>query len=125
MSRCPHLKSSLICVVALLAATPLRANDFPTVARVEFVLSCMRDSKAAAHEMLYKCSCLVDSIAQRIRYDELVELSTLANAMPIAGERGGALRDLNDGRKRVAGLRRLPVDANKCWLIERSSAHAD
>ena len=119
MSRCPHLKSSLICVVALLAAAPLRANDFPTVARVEFVLSCMRDSKAAAHEMLYKCSCLVDSIAQRMRYDEWVELSTLANAMPIAGERGGALRDLKDGRKRVAELRRLQEDAKKGCFIER------
>ena len=119
MSRCPHLKSSLICVVALLAAAPLRANDFPTVARVEFVLSCMRDSKAAAHEMLYKCSCLVDSIAQRMRYDDWVELSTLANAMPIAGERGGALRDLKDGRKRVAELRRLQEDAKKGCFIER------
>ena len=113
------IKSSLVFLVALLAAAPLRANDFPTVARVEFVVACMRDSKAAPHEMLYKCSCAVDAIAQRLSYDEWVELSTLANAMPMAGERGGVLRDLKDGRKRVAQFRGLQEDAKKGCFIDR------
>ena len=119
MSLYPHLSSSLLSVVALLAVTPLRANDFPTTARVEFVLSCMRDSKATQQEMLYKCSCALDSIAQQLRYDEWVELATVANAMPIAGERGGALRDLKDGRKRVAQFRELQEKAKTSCFIDQ------
>ena len=39
------------------------ANDFPTRARVEYVLECMRHSNAPQQEALYKCSCAIDVIA--------------------------------------------------------------
>ena len=59
----------------LLCVAPLaHANDFPTRARVEFVLGCMRDSKASPQESMYKCSCAIDVIADKVKYSEWVDL---------------------------------------------------
>jgi hypothetical protein len=103
----------------LAAAAPLAgANDFPTTARVEFVLDCMQQSKAPPRELLYKCSCAIDTIAKQITYDEWVDLSTIANAISIAGERGGPLRDMKDGRKRASAFRDLQNKAKKACFID-------
>ena len=101
------------------AAQAALANDFPTRARVEFVLSCMRESKAPPQESMYKCSCAIDLIAEKVDYSTWVELSTVANATTIAGERGGVMRDMKDGRKMIASYRELQQDAKKrCFLKE-------
>jgi hypothetical protein len=106
-------------VMALALAGLARANDFPTQARVEFVLDCMRTSKVSAQESIYKCSCAIDDIATKVDYATWVELSTIANATTIAGERGGVMRDLKDGRKIIASFRELQADAKKhCFLNE-------
>jgi hypothetical protein len=106
-------------VMALALAGFARANDFPTQARVEFVLDCMRTSKVSAQESMYKCSCAIDDIATKIDYATWVELSTVANATTMAGERGGVMRDLKDGRKIIASFRELQADAKKhCFLNE-------
>ena len=106
-------------VMALALAGFARANDFPTQARVEFVLDCMRTSKVSAQESMYKCSCAIDDIATQIDYATWVELSTVANATTMAGERGGVMRDLKDGRKMITSFRELQADAKKhCFLNE-------
>ena len=113
------IRSCCTLVMALALVGFARANDFPTQARVEFVLDCMRTSKVSAQESLYKCSCAVDDIAAKIDYATWVELSTIANATTMAGERGGVMRDLKDGRKMIASFRELQADAKKhCFLNE-------
>jgi hypothetical protein len=101
----------------LFCTMPAFANDFPTRARVEFVLGCMKESKAPAQEAMYKCSCAIDAIADKVDYSTWVDLSTIANATSIAGERGGVVRDLKDGRKLIASYRELQENAKKsCFL---------
>jgi hypothetical protein len=93
------------------------ANDFPTQARVEFVLECMHSSKEPPQESMYKCSCAIDRIASKVKYAEWVDLSTVANGITIAGERGGVMRDMKDGRKIAASYRELQSEAKKsCFL---------
>jgi len=100
-------------------AIAAHANDFPTRARVEFVLSCMRESKAPQQESMYKCSCAVDAIADVVDYATWVDLGTIANATTIAGERGGVMRDMKDGRKMIASYRELQENAKRqCFLTE-------
>lgn len=106
-------------VVTLALVGFAHANDFPTQARVEFVLECMRSSKASPQESMYKCSCAIDNIAAKIDYATWVELSTVANATTIAGERGGVMRDLKDGRKMIASFRELQADAKKHCFLDR------
>jgi hypothetical protein len=104
-------------LLGILAAPIAHANDFPTRARVEFVLSCMRESKAPPQESMYKCSCAIDAIADTIDYSTWVDLSTVANGVTIAGERGGVMRDMKDARKLIGSLRELQDHAKKtCFL---------
>ena len=104
-------------LLAFLVASFGYANDFPTRARVEFVLNCMRETKAPPQESRYKCSCAIDAIADQVTYSAWVELSTVANGITIAGERGGVMRDLKDGRKLVASFRELQDNAKKACFI--------
>ena len=105
-------------LLSILCGVPLaHANDFPTRARVEFVLSCMRESKVPQQESMYKCSCAIDTIASKVRYSTWVDLSTVANGITIAGERGGVMRDMKDGRKLIASYRELQESAKKRCFI--------
>src|SRR5262247_498386 len=65
---------------------------YPTVDRVEFVLECMQKN-GGMQVFLYKCSCLIDEIAQKYSYDDFVEASTAARYQTLGGERGGLFRD--------------------------------
>ena len=99
-------------------AGPLVANDFPTRARVAFVLDCMEQSKLPPEEAMYKCSCAVDRIADKVSYDKWVDMETVTNGMTIAGERGGVMRDMKDGRTIAASYRQIQADAKKACFIE-------
>ena len=111
------MRMRYLSLLALLAASLGYANDFPTRARVEFVLTCMRESKAPPQESMYKCSCAIDAIADQVTYSTWVDLSTVANGITIAGERGGVMRDIKDGRKLVASFRELQDNAKKACFI--------
>ncbi len=105
-------------LLLVLCATPIGyANDFPTRARVEFVLTCMSESKAPPQESMYKCSCAIDAIADKVSYSTWVDLSTVANGITIAGERGGVMRDMKDGRKLIVSFRELQDNAKKACFI--------
>ena len=104
-------------LLILCATPPGYANDFPTHARVEFVLTCMSESKASQQESMYKCSCAIDAIADKVTYDKWIDLSTVANGTTIAGERGGVMRDIKDGRKQIASFRQLQDSAKKACFI--------
>lgn len=106
-------------LLGLCATSLAYANDFPTRARVEFVLTCMRESKAPQQEAMYKCSCAIDAIADKVNYSTWVDLSTVANGITIAGERGGVMRDLKDGRQQAASYRELQESAKKACFLEK------
>src|SRR5262245_12246690 len=106
-----------ILLLLLSVAPAVGANDFPTRARVEFVLECMKESNLPQQEALYKCSCAIDAIAEKVHYNKFVELSTIANGMTIAGERGGVMRDMKGGRGMVTSFRELKDGAKRnCFL---------
>ena len=103
----------------LITAPPARANDFPTVERVEFVLECMRDhkGKGGEFELLNKCSCAVDRLAEKYKHDDFVEAQTMAKAVTIAGERGSTMRDNEEAQKAARKYRADVKDAgNACFL---------
>lgn len=108
----------IVAAVVLLAAAPLaHANDFPTISRVEFVLECLRDHKGSQFELLNKCSCVVDRLAEKYPYDDFVEVQTMANAVTIAGERGSTLRDNDEAQKAARQYRADVKEAAKaCFL---------
>ncbi len=83
----------MFAALGAIATSDAWAHDYPTAERVEFVLECMRDHPGPEFEMVHKCSCAIDRIAEVLTHDAFVEGSTLAKAVTIAGERGSVLRD--------------------------------
>jgi hypothetical protein len=101
----------------VLAAPAVLAHDYPTIDRVLYVQSCLRDHPGPAFEMLNKCSCVIDRLAEKLSYDEFVDLSTEANATTIGGERGAVLRENEGVQKDVRRFRALVADAKKSCLF--------
>jgi hypothetical protein len=93
----------------LLLATTAHANDFPTLARVEYVQECVNRTGDQTH--IYQCSCVVDRIAEAMSYDEFVEASTYARYSTLPGEAGGIFRDTEDGKKKAKQFRTVEADA--------------
>lgn len=73
-------------------------NDYPTVARVEYVNECIgkNGGKLAA---LYQCACAIDRIAAVMKYDEFTEATTYIRYVNLPGQAGGVFRDSPEGRK--------------------------
>ena len=112
-------QAHLLLAGALLAQTPaVLANDFPTLARIEYVEECQRAHPGPPFEMRSKCSCALDHIAGQVRYDEFDTLKTASDAMSIGGERGGALRDNPSIRPWIAKLKELQSQAAKACFLE-------
>ncbi|CAN5314882.1 hypothetical protein BH24PSE2_BH24PSE2_00130 [soil metagenome] len=82
-------------ILAMMACAPLpgHANDFPTQARVEYVLRCMDYHGERVYEVLYSCVCSIDRIAAEFSYEEYVKAEVLAQLRSTPGERGGVFRD--------------------------------
>lgn len=109
-----------LAALALLAAghaAPAAANDFPTLERVRYVQECMRQHPGPQFEMTSKCSCALDNIADKVKYDDFVSMSTVANALTIGGERGGALRDNESIKPEAKRYRELQAQALKSCFI--------
>ena len=82
------------------------ANNYPTMARVEYVNACMarNGEKLAA---MYQCACAIDRIADALSYDDFVEASTFARYQTLPGEGGGIFRDPDRGRQLAKRFREL------------------
>jgi aminopeptidase-like protein len=105
--------------LALLSPGVARANDFPTQARVEFVLGCMNDQGGQNYDALYKCVCLVDAIAAEMSHDEFAEAQVFSQLRSTPGERGGVFRDPDQARSLVAKLQAV-IERGKAKCLIRS-----
>ncbi len=68
-------------------------------------------------ENLYKCSCVIDRLAEKLSYDDYVEASTFAHYSSLPGEGGGIFRDPERAKERAKLYRSLESAAYKtCGL---------
>ena len=100
----------------LLAAAAAHANDFPTLARVEYVQECVNRTGDRTH--IYQCSCVVDRIAEAMSYDEFVEASTYARYSTLPGEAGGIFRDTDEAKKKAKLFRTVEADAYRACNLK-------
>lgn len=92
-----------LCLGLLLPGVTL-ANDFPTQARVEFVLACMNEQGGQSYDTLYKCVCLIDAIAAEMSHDEFAQAQVFSQLRSTAGERGGVFRDPDQAQSLIEKL---------------------
>ena len=114
------IASAMLAGLPALAATGGDSHDFPTVDRVEYVHICQRDNAdRPPHEMLYKCSCVIDALAQDLTYDDYVEGSTAFYAFNIAGERGQVIRNEATSRGLADRFKSLQIKAKRGCFVEK------
>ncbi|MEW8486176.1 MAG: hypothetical protein AB2705_13430 [Candidatus Thiodiazotropha sp.] len=92
------------------------SNDYPTSARVDYVIGCMA-SNGQTHEMMLKCSCSIDLIAKAIPYEEYVHISTLLSLQQMAAAgRNAVYKSSTWSQKAVAKLRDVQADSTlRCF----------
>ena len=114
---CPVYGALLL--LATCAHADTHANDFPTLARVEYVQECVNRTGDRSH--IYQCSCVVDRIAAAMTYDEFVEASTFARYATLPGEGGGIFRDTDEGKKKARLYRTVEADAFRACNLKLPS----
>jgi hypothetical protein len=111
----------VICTAALLAgAVPASANDFPTADRMLYVQECIQAHPGPNFEMVNKCSCALDRLALKVKFDEYVTMTTIVKAVTIGGERGGELRDNETIKPQIKRYRDLQSEAQKACFLSSS-----
>jgi hypothetical protein len=99
---------------AQVAAQELPSNDYPTTARADYVYACMAVN-GQNREILEKCSCSIDEIANILPYDQYEEAETLMSV----GLRGGenvAWTKAPEFQEKVKNLRRAQVEGElRCF----------
>jgi len=111
----PTLAPAALVLAALAGPAPgqslqERLNDYPTVARADYVFACMAangDTRVA----LEKCSCSIDVIASIIPYDTYVEAETVLSLQQVGGERMSIFKTAPMAKAFVADLRRAQAEA--------------
>ena len=114
----PFLALSLAALTSLSVMTGAVANDFPTQARVEFVLSCMDERGGQSYNSFYPCICAIDRIASQMPYREYTASETLSFLYGTPGERGGFFRDAAPrSRERIKAFRALRQEAEAACFV--------
>ncbi len=117
------MKKLIVLLLGSACASGAFANDFPTQARVEFVLSCMEAHGGQSYDTLYPCICSIDKVAGQVSFEEYAAVETLTFLWSTPGERGGVFRDASpNSRKRIKHLAAV-VDAaqSSCFVTAKSN----
>lgn len=117
----------LLAVIALNASFTSQtafANDYPTLERVDHVLTCMRLAGGQTVDNLYACSCEIDVIAQQVDFDDFAEARTYEIYKRMPGEKGGLFRESKRGDEITGKLLAAREDAKKRCFIGKNRKKA-
>jgi hypothetical protein len=108
----------VLALLALLAGGAHAAVPYPTADRVEYVLECMK-SNGGEYAHLYKCSCAIDAIAEKLPYEDYVEAAAVARYQGMGGERMGIFREPEPVQALARRYRAVQADAKKSCDVKR------
>lgn len=98
-----------------LSPTPAPADDYPTATRAEYVFACMA-SNGQTPEVLRKCACSIDAIAERVPYASYEKVETILAMQQIPGGRAAYFREVDWVKELLEEMRRAQAEANlKCF----------
>ena len=113
------VKRLILALATVLAGHAAIANEYPTLERVDHVLTCMRTHGGQTVDNLYACSCEIDVIAQKVNFDDFAEARTFEIYKRMPGEKGGLFRDSDRANEIVSQLDQARADAKKRCFIGR------
>jgi hypothetical protein len=92
------------------AATP--RYNYPTAARADYVIGCLA-ANGFKRQMLDKCACSADAIADKLSYDDYEKAETILSMQQASvGPRGGLFRDTPVVKETLDKLHRAQAEAN-------------
>ena len=99
-------------------------NDYPTAGRVEYVQECI-NANGGEFSLIYKCSCVIDKMAEKYAYDDFVEGQTYSHYATLGGERGGVFREPPQAKEQTKAFRAAQAEAYKsCAMPVKGAAGA-
>ncbi len=103
------------CGAGAARAAELPANDYPTVARADYVFGCMQVN-GQTRDALERCSCSIDVIASLLPYDQYEEAETVMRVRQRAGKNASMFLTMPMLRAKVDELKRAQVEAElRCF----------
>lgn len=104
-----------MCVLGLPSVRADDLNDYPTTARVDYVFGCMK-ANGETRQVLDRCSCSIDVIANILPYDRYVSAETVLSMNQVQGNLGTQFRATEIARTAVDDLRRAQAEAEvRCF----------
>jgi hypothetical protein len=100
----------LLAAVAPAGGAELPANDYPTVARADYVFACMQVN-GQARDVLEKCACSIDKIAELLPYSAYEEAETIMSVRLKGGENVSMFLTFGPLVEKVNRLKRAQVEA--------------
>lgn len=116
--------TSTILLTATLVSHNTQAYDYPTLERVDSVITCMAEHGGQTVENLYSCSCKIDVIASKIPLDVWDEAKTFARYKRMPGEKGGVFRDSERADEVVPMLEAAEQEGEKRCFVGKHFQHA-
>lgn len=108
--RRPALAAALAAMLGAGAAHAQAVNDYPTPARAEYVFACMA-TNGQSRDMLDRCSCAIDRIAEVLPYEGYVQAETVLRMQQTTGERSAMFKSMAQMTALVADLKRAEAEA--------------
>lgn len=103
------------CITGAALAAELPANDYPTVARADYVFGCMQVN-GQTRDALERCSCSIDVIASLLPYDQYEEAETVMRVRQRSGKNASMFLTMPMLRAKVDDLKRAQVEADlRCF----------
>jgi hypothetical protein len=109
-------------VAGMIATAPslVFANDFSTITRVHYVQECIgANPKMNLYEATYKCSCVVDKLAEQFTEKQFEEADTGFQMSNMPADRGGMFRDDADVTDGIGRFKQVHAEAYKACKIRR------
>ena len=97
------------------SAAELPANDYPTVARADYVFGCMQVN-GQTRDALERCSCSIDVIATLLPFEQYEEAETVMRVRQRGGKNASMFLSMPMLRAKVDDLKRAQVEAElRCF----------
>ena len=121
------LKMTMTIIAALLVAGVLAArpqvagavelppNDYPTIARADYVFACMQVN-GRTRTNLEKCSCSIDTIAEILPYDQYEAAETIMMMRQKPGENASMFISYGPYKEKINNLKRAQMEGElRCF----------
>jgi hypothetical protein len=99
-------------------AQEVKANDYPTHDRVEYVLNCVAQHGGLSYITQYACGCKIDKIAEKLNFAEYEAARTFSMLKSTPGEAGGVFRDPKQSKDLRKQLKEAEAYAEKQCFVK-------